>query len=93
MMYYAIEKGECHRTVMLRYFGQAAPCHEMCDICQNPHSGSFKEQDITKIATKAVLCVQRVTGVSGQSKFTLRHFAKILTGKKVKHNHDQLPEY
>ena len=79
MMYYAIQKGECHRTVMLRYFGEAAPCHEMCDICQNPHSGSFKEQDITKIANKAVLCVQRVTGVSGQSKFTHYGIAPVET--------------
>ena len=64
---------------MLRYFGEAAPCHEMCDICQNPHSGSFKEQDITKIANKAVLCVQRVTGVSGQSKFTHYGIAPVET--------------
>lgn len=89
MVYYAIQKGECRRAVILRYFDESADCNGMCDVCQKP--SSTRERDITEFAKKAIQCVQRLTGSNG--KFTLLYFAKVLTGKKVKHNHDQLPEY
>ena len=88
MVYYAIQKGECRRAVILRYFDESADCNGMCDVCQKP--SSTRERDITEFAKKAIQCVQRLTGSNG--KFTLLYFAKVLTGKKVKHNHDQLPE-
>lgn len=86
MVYYAIQKGECRRAVILRHLNESADCNQMCDLCQKPCSTG--EKDITEFAKKAIQCVERLTESSGH--FTLLYFAKVLTGKKVKHSHDQL---
>jgi hypothetical protein len=37
--------------------------------------------------------VQRTSTTPEKKNFTLNYFAKIITGKKVKHEHDKYPEY
>ena len=54
---------------------------------------TVSEHDITEFSKKAILCIQRAASAPDKKNFTLNYFSKILTAKKVKHDHDTYPEY
>ena len=51
------------------------------------------QSDIIDVAKKVILCLQRMSTTPEKKNFTLNYFAKIISGKKVKHDHDKYPEY
>ncbi len=76
----------------MKHFGEPTPSNcSTCDICRSTET--VTEYDITEISKKAILCIQRVARTPNKKNFTLKYISKILTGKKVKHDHDKYPEY
>ena len=92
MLHWCFQNVECQRSVILKYFDETVTNNcRVRDICQG--NNTVVESDITDVAKKAILCVQISSTTPEKKNFTLNYFAKIITGKKVKHEHDKYPEY
>lgn len=92
MLHWCFQNVECRRSLILKYFDETVITNcSVCDICKR--NNTVVESDITDVAKKVILCVQRTSTTPEKKNFTLNYFAKIITGKKVKHEHDKYPEY
>ncbi len=92
MLYWCFQNVECRKVLIMKHFGEPTPSNcGTCDICRSTET--VTECDITEISKKAILCIQRVASTPDKKNFTLNYISKILTGKKVKHDHDKYPEY
>ena len=91
VMYYCFQRGDCRRKVMLEYFNEQCDCQSKCDVCSSEKR--YLTKNVGEFARNAITCVQRVSDCPGRAKYPLTYFARILTGKKVKEEHQRLQEY
>ena len=91
VMYYCFQRGDCRRKLMLEYFDQQCVCQSNCDVCTS--GKRYVTKEVGEFARNAITCVQRVSDCPGRVKYPLTYFARILTGKKVKEEHQCLNEY
>ncbi|CAH3191989.1 unnamed protein product, partial [Porites evermanni] len=91
VMYYCFQRGDCRRKVMLEYFKEQCDCQSKCDVCSSEKR--YLTKNVGEFARNAITCVQRVSDCPGRAKYPLTYFARILTGKKVKEEHQRLQEY
>lgn len=91
VMYYCFQRGDCRRKVILKYFDEQCVCQSNCDTCKS--GKRYATKNAGEFARNAISCVQRLADCPGRVKYPLTYFARILTGKKVKQEHQSLQEY
>ena len=73
---------------MLEYFNEQCDCQSKCDVCSSEKR--YLTKNVGEFARNSVTCEQRVSDCPGRAKYPLTYFARILTGKKVKEEHQRL---